>query len=239
MTRDGDGDSQTATWSRSGRELAILNFGAAGDGNVLRADPEKAQSARLWKAVPGIVNIDSWTVHDKSILISVARAETSSDIFEMSESGELRPLIATRATEHSAEASPDGRFVAYVSNVGGKEDVYVAPISGQGNPWKVSTAGGNEPRWRSDGRELFYLAPGGRIHAVTVKEGPTFSGSPPQPLFSARLDTSGNRSYDVGIDGQRFLVNLSKSSPASPIVVILGLEEEIKARAARLSSGQG
>ncbi|MBK5254789.1 MAG: PD40 domain-containing protein [Vicinamibacteria bacterium] len=143
-----------------------------------------------------------------------------------------------RAAEHSPEASPDGRWLAYVSDVRGREDVYVAPISGKGNPWKVSTAGGNEPRWRPDGRELFYLAPGGRMQVVPVTPGPTFTAGPPQTLFSGRFDTSGNKVYDVSADGKRFLVNLSKSSPGSPIVVLLGLDEEIRTRAARLSGGQ-
>jgi eukaryotic-like serine/threonine-protein kinase len=236
MTREGD--SQSGTWSHSGRDLAILNFGSGGDVNVLRADSDKAQSARLWKTVAGLANLDSWTADDRGVLLSVVRTETSSDIFELSDSGELRPVVATRANEHSAEPSPDGRWLAYVSDVGGREDVYVAPMSGQGNPWKVSTAGGSEPRWRHDGRELFYIAPGGRLHSVSVNPGATFSAGPPQALFSARFDTSGNPVYDVANDGQRFLVNLSKSSPGSPIVIILGLEEEIRARAARQSSGQ-
>ena len=90
-------------------------------------------------------------------------AETASDIYELTESGDLRPVIATRATEHTAETSPDGRWIAYVSDVGGREDVYVAPLSGEGNPWKVSVQGGYEPKWRPDGKELFYLAPGGRL----------------------------------------------------------------------------
>ncbi len=231
MTRDGD--NQTMTWSRSGRELAIMSFAPGGEASVLRADPEKAQSARLWKVVPGLANIDSWTLGDRGILLSVVTAETASDIFELSEAGELRAVLATRATEHTPEASPDGRWLAYVSDVGGREDVYVAPISGEGNAWKVSTAGGSEPRWRPDGSELFYLAPGGRLQAVPVTPGSTFAAGEPQALFAARFDTSGNRAYDVSRDGQRFLVNLSKASPGSPIVVILGLGEDIRSRMAR------
>ncbi len=236
MTREAD--NQVAVWSRSGRELAILSFAAGGQSTVLRADLEKPQSARVWKVVPGVANVVSWTVGDHSVLLDAIGVDTASDIFELSESGELRPLIATRATEHSPEASPDGRWLAYVSDVGGREDVYVAPISGQGNPWKISTAGGNEPRWRPDGRELFYIAPGGRMQAVPITPGSTFTAGAAQTLFSARFDASGNRAYDVAKDGRRFLVNLSKSSPNAPIVVILGLGEEIRTLAARLSEAR-
>ena len=198
-----EGDNQAAVWSRSGRELAILSFALNGESSVLRADSERPQSARVWKAVPGLANVVSWTVGDHSVLLDAIGAETASDILELRDSGELRPLIATRATELSPEASPDGRWLAYVSDVGGREDVYVAPISGQGNPWKVSTAGGNEPRWRPDGRELFYIAPGGRMQAVPITPGSTFTAGAAQTLFSARFDASGNRAYDVAKDGRR------------------------------------
>lgn len=236
MTRDGD--NQGSVWSRSGRELAILSFAPGGEATVLRADSEVSQSARVWKVVPGLSNVDSWTAGDRGLLLSVIGAETGSDIWELSDSGDMRPVIATQATEHSPETSPDGRWMVYVSDVGGREDVYVAPVSGKGNPWKVSPAGGNDPRWRPDGRELFYLAPGGRLEAVATTTGETFTASAPQTLFSARFDASGNRAYDVVSDGRRFLVNISKSSPGSPIVVILGVGEEIKARAARLSEAR-
>jgi WD40-like Beta Propeller Repeat len=183
--------------------------------------------------VPGLANIDSWSVGDRGVLLSAVGTETASDIFELTDSGELRAVIATRANEHTPEASPDGRWIAYVSDIGGHEDVYVAPLSGAGNPWKVSTQGGYEPRWRPDGKELFYLAPGGRLHAVPLTPGPAFNAGEPQVLFAARLDTSGNRTYDVSRDGQRFLVNLAKASPGAPIVVILGLSEDIRSRMAR------
>jgi serine/threonine protein kinase/Tol biopolymer transport system component len=233
-----EGDNQGVIWSRSGRELAILHYAAGGDASVLRADPEKPQSARLWKIVPGLFNVDSWGPNDRSVLLTVSGTETASDIFELTDAGELRPVLATRAAEHSPALSPDGRWLAYVSDVGGREDVYVAPASGQGSTWKVSTAGGNEPLWRSDGRELFYMAPGGRLQAVAVTLGSDFVAGPPQALFSGRFDSSGNRVYDVSSDGKRFLVNLNKSSPGSPIVVLLGLDEEIRARSARQSAGR-
>jgi Tol biopolymer transport system component len=236
MTREGD--NQAAVWSRSGRELAILTFGKGGESAVLRADSEKPQSARVWKAVPGLSNVDSWEAGDHGVLLSVTGAETGSDIWELSDSGDMRAVVATRATEHSGEASPDGRWLAYVSDVGGREDVYVAPISGQGSPWKVSTGGGYDPRWRPDGGELFFIAPGGRLQAVETTLGSTFTAGAAQTLFSAHFDASANRAYDVAKDGRRFLVNLSKASPGSPIVVVLGLGEEIRTRAARLSAAR-
>ncbi len=97
-------------------------------------------------------------------------------------------------------------------------------------PWRVSTDGANDPRWRADGRELFFVAPGARFFAAETTLGTTFSAGPPQKLFTLPLDETGSRQYDVSPDGRRLLVNLGKTSPDEPIVVILGWAKEIEKR---------
>jgi eukaryotic-like serine/threonine-protein kinase len=101
----------------------------------------------------------------------------------------------------------------------------VQPFPPTGGKWQVSTGGGRSPRWRADGRELFYLTPGGEMRVVSIAEGRSFAAGPPHALF--RLDGispggPGNTSYEVTRDGRRFLVNLSKRAPpASSVSVIL------------------
>lgn len=92
----------------------------------------------------------------------------------------------------------------------------------------MSSDGGNDPRWRADGRELFYLSAGGRFHAVPTTLGETFTAGPPKLLFSVPIDEFSNRQYDVSPDGRRFVVTLRKVTFDSPIVVIMGIGEEIK-----------
>jgi dipeptidyl aminopeptidase/acylaminoacyl peptidase len=132
------------------------------------------------------------------------------------------------ASEHSPEASPDGRWLAYVSDATGREEVFVQDLDGSGSPYKVSSDGGNDPRWRADGRELFYVSAGGRFHAVPTTLGGTFTAGSPKFLFSVPIDEFSNRQYDVTPDGRRFVVTLRKTTVDSPIVVVIGIAGEVE-----------
>jgi hypothetical protein len=98
-----------------------------------------------------------------------------------------------------------------------------------GGRWQISTAGGSHPRWRRDGRELYYLAPDRKLMAVEVRAGETFQPGVPRVLFTAPVNPPGVTThgllayqYDVSADGQRFLINaLLEEAPASPITVVL------------------
>jgi Tol biopolymer transport system component/DNA-binding winged helix-turn-helix (wHTH) protein len=134
------------------------------------------------------------------------------------------PLAATAFTEGSAVFSPDGRWIAYVSNEGGQADVYVQAFPGPGPKSQVSRDGGSHPVWRADGRELFYLAADGTMMTVAVGGGPSFDAGRPRPLFSPNAwRLTANQVYAVTKDGQRFLVNatLPKSSGEAAVTVVL------------------
>lgn len=158
-------------------------------------------------------------------------AETRTDLWRLDTSpgAEPQPLLVTPAAEHSAEISPDGKWL-YVSDVTGREEIYVQRSGSGSSPWKVSADGGNDPRWRADGRELFYVAPGGRLHVVPTTTGETFTAGTAQLLFTVRMDESAYRQYDVTANGRRFVVNLSRTTADSPIVVVVGWAEEIQRR---------
>src|SRR4030095_1165438 len=105
------------------------------------------------------------------------------------------PFLQTRFIEDQGRFSPDGRWVAYVSDQSGGMEVYVrafaAAFSGgsasTGGSVRVSRGGGTAPRWRSDGKELFYLAPDGKMMTVEVTAGPEFRGGTPPPLFQKTI----------------------------------------------------
>ncbi|MBI3472582.1 MAG: PD40 domain-containing protein [Candidatus Solibacter usitatus] len=100
----------------------------------------------------------------------------------------------TPFSESQGQLSPDGRWVAYRSNESGKPEVYVQPFPPSGGKWQISTAGGHEPRWRRDGKELFYTL-GQKIRAVPVKtEGATFeAGIPSRPRRFSTWSSTGPR----------------------------------------------
>ncbi len=133
------------------------------------------------------------------------------------------PFLKTPFNELDGHFSPDVRWMAYQSNESGKNEVYVRPIAGTGGKWKISSGGGIQPRWRRDGKELFYLSPEGKVMAAEVRAGSAFDAGIPRSLFDLpsgsaefeRLD------YDVSADGQRFLVNApaGKKAPSSITLV--------------------
>lgn len=137
-----------------------------------------------------------------------------------------KPLLQAKWTVRNAQFSPDGRWIAYASNETGNWEVYVSPFPSVNGKWQVSNAGGQEPRWRRDGKELFYLSADAKMMAVAVKIGTNFESGAPVALFLTRRRTSVSASdvfsYDVSADGQRFLINTKMNEgTAAPLSVLL------------------
>jgi Tol biopolymer transport system component len=122
-----------------------------------------------------------------------------------------RPFLQTPAAEGHATFSPDGRLLAYASDESGLPQIYVQEIGGARSRWQVTTDGADEPSWRSDGKELYYVGLDRTLYAAPVKSLAPFAVGAPAKLFPINmplLAISGNRSvYTPAPDGQRFLVN--------------------------------
>jgi hypothetical protein len=134
-----------------------------------------------------------------------------------------RPLLASAFNEGWARISPDGRWIAYASDESQQREVYVRSFPEGPVKLQISTAGGGEPQWRADGRELFYIAPDNTITSVAVRSTATsFDASKPEGLFTANVDQNKSirNQYAVSRDGQRFLVLSLVDRNASPIVAI-------------------
>ena len=120
-----------------------------------------------------------------------------------------RALVATSAREFGPEFSPDGRWIAYVSDESGAYEIYVVPYPGPGGKRQITNGGGVSPAWRRDGRELFYQTPAG-LMVMEVSSDPQIQFAPPRLLFGGTFSVDsredGPRGYDVAPDGTRFLV---------------------------------
>jgi len=148
-------------------------------------------------------------------------------------SGDLTPrsFLSTPFDERHARVSPDGRWIAYDSDDSARYEVYVQSFPQPGGKWQISTAGGVQPRWRRDGKELYYLAPDRSLMAVPVKGGgATFEAGIPEALFTTELPVlTGPTRYAVAGDGQRFLVTIPEGDPTpAPITVVLNWAGEPK-----------
>lgn len=117
--------------------------------------------------------------------------------------------------------SPDGHWLAYVSDESGKWEVYVQPFLSPGGKWQISSNGGKQPEWSRDGKELFYVAADRNLMAVAVRPGLSLDPGTPKQLFQFH-GTSDFLcgSYDVGADGQRFLVSALVGEEASPPLTV-------------------
>ena len=156
---------------------------------------------------------------------SGARRDDSLHLLDL-DTGKDRPLVDTPADEKFGTISPDGRWLAYASDATGQWEVYVETFPVTGERWRVSTAGGHQPRWHPKGSELFYLAPDRRMMSVPVRQGgASFQWDAPRALFQTAVTDlgpyRGSWKYAVAPDGERFLILTRRPQAASPAVAIL------------------
>ena len=204
------GTDQYPKWSPSGEEIV---FSSNRTGNVdifSRAADGSAEPVSL-VSTPVIELPSAWSPDMKYFVYVAVDPETGLDIryLERKESGDgydSRPFLQTAFTESNSRLSPDGRFVAYISDESGRTEVYVRSFPQGGGKWQVSANGGNFQRWSRDGRELFYVE-GETLVSVAVSTTEGFSPGSAKPLFEhPGLDGLSSSSYDVSADGQRFVV---------------------------------
>ena len=132
-------------------------------------------------------------------------------------------FLQTASDEREGKFSPDGRFVAYVSDESGRYEVYVASFPAPNLRVPISNGGGYAPRWRRDGKELLYFTDDGKLMSVDVTLGGTFKAGVPKVLLQVPIFGGGvnllNR-WDMTADGQRFLINTVGGSVSAPLTLV-------------------
>jgi Tol biopolymer transport system component len=148
---------------------------------------------------------------------------TGFDIFTNPLSGGTpTAVVQGPLTDAEPDVSPDGRWIAYATTETGNYEVFVQPLPPTGAKWQVSTGGGRQPRWRRDGRELYFVTNDRKFYVVDVRAGATFEFGTPGKLFDMPSNTvSVRNSYEPSKDGQRFLVNKLLDTAMPPINVVV------------------
>jgi serine/threonine-protein kinase len=239
-----DRDGHDATWMPDGRFLTYIVPVARPGGGVtlllLRKRPASAEPPDTLLSSPALSYTGEW-LKDGSAMVTTAtnvrqdprRADsgqviTGSDaaIIRNGGKGPLEPLVASRFEEDFVGVSPDGRWISFVSDQSGREEVYVRDIRGEHDQVLVSLEGGSEPVWSPDGRELYYRETKQEnpfLVAARITTTPALGVTARKRLFPIGdiVSTSPHANYDISPDGKTFV--MVRSSPAARVMVIQNL----------------
>jgi len=217
-------------WSPDGGRIAFASS-RAGPWDLYQKASSGAGSDELLSSSGEDKFPTDWSP-DGRFIVYHTPGKTGWDLWVSPVSGDGRPtaFLQTEFTEVLGAVSPDGRWMAYTSDESGAFEVYVRPFPVTGGKWQVSTHGGSEPKWRPDGREIYYIAPDKSLMAVAISTGPGFESGVPKALFEARVPgvtLPFPRTYVVAERGQRFLLNtIVERATSSPITVVLNWTAE-------------
>ena len=220
----GPTDDSAPVWSPDGRRLAY--FSCCEDDSTLHIkDSGDTGKGQLPVKDQRFIPPNDWSQDGRFIIYE---KDLGQELWVLPLSGDGKPyaFIQTQSSDPRARFSPDGQWVAFVSEETGRREVYVTRFDKPGEKWRISTDGGNAPRWRRDGRELFYLTADGKVMTVQIKPGTEFNAGTPTQLFKADpLSTD----YDVTADGQRFLfIASAPGTQLLPFAVVLDWMADLK-----------
>jgi serine/threonine-protein kinase len=218
-------DGKRIVFSRVANKTGLDIYAASADGTgqpVLVSEGEHRQ----------------WAISVSAVSNEIATYEqhptTLRDIWILPPTGKRRPFLATPYQERVPRFSPDGRWIVYVSNDQGRDEVYVRAASGEGRRITVSTDGGSEPAWAALGREIVYRSGNRMMSAAVTSSTPELIVDRPRELFVTTFEAdrgsgAANPNYDVTADGQQFVMIQAPEVPTS-IVVVLNWFEELTSR---------
>jgi serine/threonine protein kinase len=213
----------TPLWSSDGRRIAYACFPS---GEVYFRDAHGVEKGKMAFKSPFFSPLDDWSRDGRYLFQEVIDWKTFHFDVGMRDlkTGAERPLLTDPFDEMGARLSPDERWLAYESDESGAHEVFVRSFPELGDRRQVSAGGGSQPRWRGDGKELFYVSPDRKLIAVDVRVGPPFDSGAPHALFQTRIlpAVEARNHYDATADGQRFVVNSRRPEDASlPITVVV------------------
>jgi eukaryotic-like serine/threonine-protein kinase len=213
------------TWSPDGSRVL---FTRQGDGLYLTNSNGSQEETSVLHSERVNTFANDWSKDGKYILFN-----RDTDLWFVTIAG-LKSKLFLKAPSviRNGQFSPDGKWVAYASNESGKWEVYVTSFPDARGKWQISTAGGEQPRWRSDGKELFYLSADRKMMAIPVTIGANFDAGSPTELFQTtpRQPVSLNDQfvYHVSQDGERFLINTPvKQTENQPISIVMNWAAKI------------
>ena len=212
------GNENHATWSPDGSRIAYWSDDAGAAGLWVRSAGGAGEPEQLLKSTDETVVTD-WSRDGRFIVYTLFTTSRPPEIRYLPLEGDRKPVTFLHGPFPFLQGmlSPDGHWLAYTSEESGKPEIYVQPFPQGGGKWQISSGGGNDPHWRGDGKELYYLSPDQKMMSVALRPAPTFEADVPKPLFQPLVlfpGTSVRTHYAVTPDAQRFLISTSAGREA-------------------------
>ena len=217
-------------WSPDGRRMVFGSVRSGIFSLYIKDTSGSAQEELLQKPQFSQFPTD-WSRDGRLLLYVNTDSKTKWDLWTVPVDGERKPapFLQTEFNECQGQFSPDGKWVAYASDESGPYEIYVRPFPAAAGKWRISIRGGQFPRWRRDGKELFYLSPDRKLMAVTIQAvpgaQPALEAAIPQALFdcsTASIAAGFNVfNYAVAADGKRFLMNTAgRDTVEAPVILV-------------------
>jgi eukaryotic-like serine/threonine-protein kinase len=226
-----DGNNTNAAWTPDGKKVAFASQRNKTRGLFVKPVDGSAAEEQLTTDGEGQVP-QSWSPDGTSLAFHEMSRSTARDIWMLSLGGERKPklLLGAPYNERVPMISADGKWLAYLSDESGREEVYVQSFPEPGGRWQISTEGASEPMWARRGGELLYRV-GTRLMSVNIATTPAFVAGRPKLLFDQQfVDNSGRANYDVSPDNERFLMveAVGQQKPSTQLNVVLEWFAELK-----------
>ena len=219
-----EGDASAPLWSPDAKSIIYLSRGQ--DGARLHRRDASGNTAEQPLKEHFAGGAYDWSSDGRFVIQGMFNETKNFDLGLLPMIGETPRswFLQTPANEGQARTSPNARWIVYTSDESGRQEIYVQSFPTPGNKRRVSSNGGSWPRWRSDGAELIYVAPGGVVTSVPVSSGDRFTAGTPIPLFRSRSATGGPVGivdpFEVSLDGKRFLMLASPPAPTSISLIL-------------------